>query len=46
MAQFRYQGYDRAGAKVDGLIDADSIEAVKDKLKAEGLLVLSCKAEK
>ncbi|WP_031571217.1 type II secretion system F family protein [Rheinheimera texasensis] len=46
MAQFRYQGYDRSGAKVDGVIDAVSVEVAKDKLKADGLLISSCKAEK
>lgn len=46
MAQFRYQGYDRSGAKVDGVIEALSVDVAKEKLKADGLLISSCKAEK
>jgi type II secretory pathway component PulF len=46
MAIFDYSGFDKAGARVSGQIDADSETQARQLLKGQGLLLKSIKAHK
>ncbi len=46
MANFKYEGFDRSGARVSGTIEADSIVDAREELKSHGYLLKSIQEEK
>ena len=45
MPSFKYEGFDRAGARVSGNLDADSLSDARYQLKSEGYLLKSIEEE-
>ena len=46
MANFKYEGFDRSGARVSGSIESDSIVDAREQLKSHGYMLKSIQEEK